>query len=292
MSRRGFAVSAHAAVMLLIAANVTAQQPAAQPPPVSWASGPLTVPLGAQAQLGLLEGQAFANAKDTQLLMEAMGNPTSGNEVGLVRPEAEDQDWILVFEHHPVGFVKDDEKDKIDKDAILKGISEGTEEGNKRRKERGIPGLHVTGWFEEPHYDPATHNLVWALRAKDDNGGEIVNYNMRILGREGYMSVTLVEEPAKLAESKRSIEGLMKGFSYNSGKRYAEFRSGDKLAEYGLVALIAGGTGAAAVKLGLFAALWKFIAKGGKAVILLAVAALAGLRRVLAGLFGRGREAS
>lgn len=79
------------------------------------------------------------------------------------------------------------------KQALLDSMREGTEEGNKRRKELGVPALHVTGWFEEPHYEAASHNLVWALSAQDDNGEKVVNYNMRVLGREGYMSITQAE---------------------------------------------------------------------------------------------------
>lgn len=263
----------------------------AQAPKVNWVSGPSVVALGDQAELTLRTGHAFANAKDTQALMGAMGNSVSGREVGLIRPESKDEDWILVFDYHSVGFVKDDEKDKIDKDALLKGISEGTEEANKARKAKGIPGLHVTGWYEEPHYDSATHNLVWALRAKDDAGGEVVNYNMRILGRDGYMSVTLVDEPAKLAASKPVADRVIQSFAYRTGKQYAEFRSGDKIAQYGLAALIAGGAGAAALKLGLFASLWKVIAKGGKAIVLLIVAGIAGLRKAIAAAMGRGKDA-
>jgi len=263
----------------------------AQQPAVNWVTGPGVVALGDQAEISLKAGHAFANGKDTQALMGAMGNSVSGREVGLIRPSSKDEDWILVFDYHSVGFVKDDEKDKIDKDALLKGISEGTEEANKARKAKGIPGLHVTGWYEEPHYDQATHNLVWALRAKDDAGGEIVNYNMRILGRDGYMSVTLVDEPGKLAASKPTADRVMAGFNYKEGKRYAEFRQGDKMAQYGLAALIAGGAGAAALKLGLFASLWKVIAKGGKAIILLVIAGIAGLRRAIAAAMGRGKDA-
>jgi uncharacterized membrane-anchored protein len=176
-------------------------------PKVDWVSGPGVVSLGDQAELSLKAGQAFANAKDTQTLMQAMGNSVSGREVGLVRPLAEGQDWILVFEHHDVGFVKDDEKNSIDKDALFKSISEATEEGNKRRKELGVSALHVVGWFEEPHYDASTHNLVWALKAKDDAGGEVVNYNMRVLGRTGYMSVILIDEPASFPPPSRSPSG-------------------------------------------------------------------------------------
>ena len=82
----------------------------------------------------------------------------------------------------------------------------------------------------------------------------------------------------------------MEGFSYKSGKTYAEFRSGDKVAEYGLAALVAGGAGAAAVKLGLFAWLAKIFAKSGKAVVALLVGAAAGLKALFSRLTGRGAE--
>jgi uncharacterized membrane-anchored protein len=70
----------------------------------------------------------------------------------------------------------------------------------------------------------------------------------------------------------------MQGFSYTSGNRYAEFMKGDKVAGYGLTALIAGGAAAAAVKTGLFAKLFKVIAAAGAALwkfIVIAFAAIA-----------------
>ena len=286
MSARGGAAVRVALLGTFLAAGAAAS---ADTPQIQWVRGPGTVDLGGEASLGLSERYVFANAGDTRKLMEVMGNTVTNTEVGLVAPKAKDEDWIVVFEYHPVGFVKDDEKDRIDKDAILEGIREGTEQANKLRKQKGIPALHVTGWYEEPHYDPRTHNLVWALLAKDDSGAEVVNYNMRVLGRQGYMSVTLVDEPAKLAASKPEVEKVLASFGYKQGKSYAEFVPGDKVAEYGLAALVAGGAGAAAVKLGLFGWLFKALAKGGKAIVLLVLGLLAGLKRLLSG--GQGSEA-
>lgn len=260
-------------------------------PSVSWVPGPGTVSLGSQAEIALGSDHAFAGAADTQRLMESMGNSVSKREVGLITPRASESDWILVFEYHDVGYVKDDEKDKIDKNALFESIRDGTEAANERRKKMGVPGLHVTHWVEEPHYDASTHNLVWALAAKDDSGASVVNYNMRVLGREGYMSVTLVDDPAKLAASRVEAAQLMTGFQYKSGKTYAEFRPGDKVSEYGLVALVAAGAGAGAAKLGLFAKLAKLLAKGGKAVVAFVVLAAAGLRAAFARLFRRNAEA-
>lgn len=288
VSARGGAAVRLALVGTLFATGAAAR---ADQPQIRWVRGPQTVDLGREASLGLGEGYVFADANDTRKLMEVMGNTVTRHEVGLVAPRAQDEDWIVVFEYHPVGFVKDDEKDEIDKDAILEGIREGTEQANEIRKGKGIPALHVTGWYEEPHYDPGTHNLVWALLAKDDGGSEVVNYNMRVLGRHGYMSVTLVDEPAKLAASKPEVERVLASFAYKQGKSYAEFVPGDKVAEYGLAALVAGGAGAAAVKLGFFGWLLKVLAKGGKALVLLVVAFLAGLKRLLSGLASRGSEA-
>ena len=274
-------------VVALLAASIAAPLLAADEPEIKWVKGPTKVALGDQAEIALGADHSFAAGGDTQRIMERLGNTVSNNEVGLIVPQAQGEDWMLVFEYERVGFVKDDDKDKIDKNAILKSISQGTEEANARRKEMGIPALHVIGWFEEPHYDEKTHNLVWALRAKSDGGEEVINYNMRVLGRHGYMSVTLVDGPQTLASSKVAVEQLMKGFDYKVGRSYAEFRPGDKVAEYGLVALVAGGAGAAAAKLGCFAWLAKVFAKSGKAIVAALVAFGVAVRKFAARLFGR-----
>jgi uncharacterized membrane-anchored protein len=270
-----------AIVVSMFAAMTSAPFAAAGMSSMAWTKGPTSVDLGGDvARIELDSGHAFAGADETRRLLREMGNTVDNSELGMVTPTAEDQDWMVLFEYDKAGYVKDDDKDAIDKDAILESYQKGTEEANKARKARGIPALHVTGWFEEPHYDAQTHNLVWALRAKEDGGGEVVNYNVRLLGREGYMSVTLVDEPAKLAASKPHVEKLLSTFAYKKGKSYAEWVSGDKVAEYGLVALVAGGAGAAAVKMGLFATLLKVLAKGGKAVVILLIGLAAGLKKM------------
>ncbi len=63
---------------------------------------------------------------------------------------------------------------------------------------------------------------------------------------------------------------------FNSGETYAEWKPGDKVAEYGLAGLIVGGAAAAAVKTGLFKGLWKILLVGGAAI-------LAGARKLFGG---------
>jgi uncharacterized membrane-anchored protein len=267
--------------LLLVASPLLAQD---HGPKLSWIVGPKTVDLGRVAQLDLPAGYIFLGAKDTRRLQEAMGNVPDGNEVGLVAPAAEDESWFVIFDYRAVGYVKDDEKDAIDAKAILEGIREGTEEANKIRKRKGIPGVHVVGWQQPPRYDERTHNLTWAILGRDDEGGKVVNLNVRLLGRNGYVSATLVEDSERIAAARPKLDALVDAFSFKAGGRYSEFRPGDKVAEYGLAALVAGGAGAAAAKTGLLAALFKLLGKAGKAVLLLFAALMAGLKKLL-GLF-------
>jgi uncharacterized membrane-anchored protein len=250
-----------------------------------WIAGPEKVELGEVAQLQVREGFIFADAENTRALMAQMGNPPSGGEMGLITPASDTEQWFIVFEWAPVGFVKDDDGHKIDADGLLKSIKEATDAANEQRRGQGSSALHVKDWIIPPYYDEKTHHLVWALEAVDDDGTAVVNYNLRMLGRRGYMSATLVTDPQLLEQHKSEIENVLAGYSFQSGGTYAEFVSGDKLAGYGLTALVAGGAGAAAAKLGLFAVLAKFLGKAWKAV----VAAIIGLGALIKRLLGRGK---
>jgi uncharacterized membrane-anchored protein len=271
-----------ALVTLLLPGAALAQQ---QAPKVNWVRGPKAVDLGSVAQLNLPAGYVFLNASDTRTLQEAMGNVPDGTEVGLVAPASDDESWFVVFDYNDVGHVKDDEKDSIDANAILKGIKEGTEEANKVRAQKGVSAIHVVGWQQAPKYDERTHNLTWAILGRDDQGGRVVNFNVRLLGREGFVSATLVDDAGKIGAARPHLDRILDAFSYKQGNRYAEFRPGDKLAKYGLAALVAGGAGAVAVKTGLLAGLFKILAKGGKAIVLLVVGAVAAIGRFLRRLF-------
>ncbi len=269
-------------LLFLIAGNAQGQESE-----ISWVTGPATVTLGDDvAEIKLPAGYRFADAEATRTLMQAMGNPPSQQEVGLITPAGE-ANWFVVFEYAPVGYVKDDDQAEIDADALLKSIREATEQANEERQKLGGGALHVTDWSERPHYDSASHNLVWALEAVDETSQTSVNYNVRLLGRRGYMSITLVTEPNLLAAQKPEVQKLLASFSYQQGSRYAEFVSGDKLAGYGLTALVAGGAGAAAAKLGLFAILGKFFAKAGKLIVVGLIALGALFKRIWASLRGR-----
>ena len=183
-----------------------------------------------------------------------MGNPPRDGHY-MIAPA--NLDWFAVFSFDPVGYVKDDEK--IDAAALLESLKKGDGPGNEERKRLGMAPIYTDGWHVPPHYDSGTKRLEWGMRLRDEKGGLHVNYTSRLLGRSGVMSAVLVSSPQTLNEDMKAFNGALAGYQFVAGEQYAEFKSGDKIAEYGLAALVLGGAAAAAAKAGLFKSLGKFL---------------------------------
>jgi uncharacterized membrane-anchored protein len=285
MLNQGWRFLFAALILALAFAGVTAQEQPSQKeeqPKIPWQVGPTTGQLGDIAQINIPKGFRFTGKAGTQQLLVLTHNVPSGSELGAVVGDDATSTWFMIFEFQDTGYVKDDEKDKLDAGALLKSLQEGTEQGNEERKRRGWRALHVTGWDRTPYYDPATHNLTWAthVRGDDPKDSGSVNHSIRLLGRRGTINVDLVADPEEYAASLPAFNTLISGFAYNQGNRYSDFTAGDKVAEYGLAALIAGGAGAVALKTGLLAKLWKFIVVG--------VVAIAGfIKRMFRSIFGK-----
>jgi uncharacterized membrane-anchored protein len=229
---------------------------------IDWQNGPSTGMLGLIADIGVPSYCKLADGKGTRTFLEATGNVPSGSEVGLLLcdPAGDSSYWFVVFDFQESGYVKDDEKATLDAAKILKTLQDGQEAGNEVRRSRGLDELLVTGWERPPYYDPVTNNLTWSVRVRTkDDPEENINHSVRLLGRRGVMHVDLVADQKDMALAVPAFDSALTEFGYFTGHTYSEWKPGDKVAEYGLTALVAGGAGLAAVKLGLFAKLWKWI---------------------------------
>lgn len=267
-----------ALALLLTAAPAFAQAPVE--PDINWQGGPSVGQLGDIARIKIPEGYRFAGRDGVRTFMELTQNPVSGRELGvLVSPGGPDTEpWFVIFEFNAIGYVKDDEKGELDANAILASLKKGNERGNEERRERGWATLDLVGWSTPPRYDPVTNNLTWAIRASSE-GTEVINHSVRLLGRRGVMDADLVLSPSQVDAAVPDFNALLGEFAFLPGNKYAEWVKGDRVAEYGLTALVAGGVGAAAAKSGLLGKLWKVIVFG-------VVALGAFLKRLLSSLFG------
>ena len=251
----------------------TAAQAAWQAAAAVMQRGPTEIELRDQAKLHLPEDYAYIPTKEGARVMNAMGNQTDARFMGLIVPLS-GANWFVTIDFEDAGYIKDDDAKEWKADELLENLKSGTEAGNKRRGELGIPPIEVTRWIETPAYEPATHRLVWSAEARLKNVEDpdpTINYNTYVLGREGYISMDLVTTTSTIDSDKHSANELLAAVEFNNGKRYADFdSSSDKVAAYGLAALIGG---LAAKKLGLLAAIGVFAAKFAKLIAIGAVAA-------------------
>jgi uncharacterized membrane-anchored protein len=93
----------------------------------------------------------------------------------------------------------------------------------------------------------------------------------------------LVLSPSQLASVVPRFDSIVYSTTFVPGSRYSEWKSGDKVAEFGLTALIAGGAGVAAMKTGFFAKLAASLAAAWKVI----AAAFVALSTRLKNLFKR-----
>ncbi len=224
---------------------------------IEWQEGPSQAKIGKQAEIQLPVGYRYLDKRDAQVLLKAFGNLPDDSDMGLLSP-AGSTDWFVVFSFDDIGYVKDDEKNSIDKEALYASFREGTVAGNERRRSQGVAEMHLVGWAVEPYYNEASNSIEWGLKFQSE-GEIILNYFMKRLGRRGVMSCNLVVNPSDFEEVMPQFREVMNRFDFQSGQKYAEFRAGDMIAEYGLTALVAGGALAAAAKSGLLGKLWKVI---------------------------------
>lgn len=252
-------LAALAGLSCAFAPFVLAQEEPAEADPLAelpWHVGPATEKVGSQAVFKTSADLAYLDQASSRTFLELTGNIP---EDGLNIVASQSGDWWATFQFDDMGYVKDDEE--INADELLETLKASDEPANEERARLGIPALHTEGWAVPPHYDTETKRLEWGLRLSSE-GMPVVNYTIRILGRKGVMNAVLVADPETLQKDVAAFKAALAGFEFNPGERYAEYREGDRVAEYGLAALVVGGAAAVAAKSGLLAKFWKLIVGG------------------------------
>ena len=229
------------------------------------------------------------------VLVKLWGNPPSENKpLGLLIPAGmtpvSSNCWIVTMDYGEDGFVKDDEAAKINYDDLLKKMQGGIAERNAERTKAGYPAITLVGWAAPPHYDAATHKLYWAKQLKfEGEEHDTLNYSIRMLGRKGVLELNAVAGIDQFAEIAQQTPQILAMVDFKEGSRYTDFNpKTDKVAEYGIATLVAGGALAAAAKLGLFKGLWIAIIAAKKFIIIGAIAVFAVVKK----FFKRGDSAS
>lgn len=263
---------------------------AAEPswPELEFQSGEIVLP-NKVATLSLSDKYHYLSPEDTEEMLVAWGNPPGWETLGAVIPANvgpfSEDGWAVIVTYIDDGHVSDDDANEIDYGELLEDMQEGTRQESKVRVKDGYDPLELLGWAAPPHYEQATRKLYWAKELKFGSGDvHTLNYDVRVLGREGVLSMNAVASMPQLASIEADMQELLQVARFNEGYRYEDFNEDtDRLAAYGLGALVAGGV---AAKAGLFAKLGALLL-AFKKFIIIGLAALGGF---LVKLF-RGRKA-
>ncbi len=257
-----------AAALLLVQGLSFAQGPAGGQSPeqqaaaLGWLTAGSIGRVADKAEFKVKDGYTFLGAADTDKFLQLNGNPPQGGHSYTIASTS--KSWFGILSFAGEGYVKDDEK--IDADALLKALKEQNVAGNEEKKKKGYQTLTLEGWFFPPRYDQETKRLEWGTRLRAEDNSAVVNVSTKILGRSGYTHAILVSSPETMEVDLADFKKALKNFEYVSGEKYSEWKEGDKIAAYGLGALVLGGAAAVATS------------KGGLKVVFLAIAAaVAGL---------------
>ncbi len=191
------------------------------------------------ATLDLPDGFLYLQEKDARLVIEkAWGNPPAEGRIGLIIPPGEDvfaeKSWAIVVSWSEDGHVKDSDAADMDYNELLGQMQESTKEANKIRKEKGYPTMELVGWAERPHYDSVAKKLYWAKDLQfEGEDTRVLNYDIRILGRRGVLTLTAVADITDLVKVSKGCKGILDKVAFNKGHRYEDYQAGDKVPAYG-----------------------------------------------------------
>ena len=240
------------------------------------------------AMLRVPDGFRFLNGPDAQtVLVKLWGNPPgSAAPLGMLMPDGvsplSGDSWAVVMTYEADGYVSDKDAEKINYTELLTQMQKSVASANEERQKAGYEPVDLVGWAKAPRYDSQTHKLYWAKELKfGSQPDNTLNYNIRMLGRGGVLVLNGVAAMSQLSEIEEATPKILAAIDFNPGHRYADFNpKTDKIAEYGLAALVAGTAAATAVKLGLFKGLWVAILAAKKFIIIGVVAVAASIRKL------------
>ncbi len=292
----GNAIRAALAVALLWAGAVSAQDDAQQAAQrrqlidsLQFKTGTIALS-GADASLQVQPGFHYLDNGDSRKVLEQLwGNPPDDSVLGMLIPDnaplGSDHNWAVVLTYSDDGYVSDEDAAKMDYNQILADMKKDIHESNDERKSEGYGTIELVGWAQPPNYDAATKRIYWAKELEfDGNPEHEVNYDIRVLGRGGYLSLNAVASASDLALVKDGMTRVLPMAQFDSGHTYADYKPGsDKLAAYGLAALVGGGL---AAKAGLFAKLGVILLAAKKFILLGLLAIGAFLKKI----FGGGKD--
>ena len=236
---------------------------------------------GANATISLPGDMRLLDRMDAQRLLELYwGNAEDTTVLGALVPAnaviMDDIELAFILYYTEAGYVSDDD---VDYDDLLSELQEYTRNISDTLAAMGYPRQELIGWAKDPTYDSENKVLRWAKHYRftfpDTESNEALNYDCRILGRRGYVTLQALSDYSVADSVIAKGDELSALVKFDKGYRYEDFDPDeDEVSDWTIGGLIAGT--ALLSKAGVFAKIGLLLAKGW-ILILVAFVAIGGL---------------
>lgn len=180
-----------------------------------WQSNTVSIANG-MAKLNLTKDFKYLNPEQSNyVLHDLWGNPPRTDILGMIFPAStgpfNDSSYAFIITFDEAGYVKDNDAEKINYDDMLKEMQKDEVEENKEREKNGYVPIHMVGWASSPFYDKQNKVLHWAKELKFGTDSiNTLNYEVRVLGRKGVLSLNAVATMNELPLVKNDIDKVLK----------------------------------------------------------------------------------
>ena len=175
------------------------------------------------------EGHFFIEPDQARFILENIwGNIPDEEVLGMIVrsdfvPSNINNDYSFVISYAPIGYVSSEKQKEFDHLELLNNIREQLQEANEKRLEQGFNALQVENWVMIPYFDDYKKALYWATELKVNGSDEsLVNYNLRLLGKNGVLKINAVGTMDQLPAIKKVLPFILSQSEFMEGFRHSD----------------------------------------------------------------------
>lgn len=192
----------------------------------------------------------FIEGEQARFILEDLwGNYTDGEVCGMLVKKGFKvtrliNDFSFVISYSDIGHVQDKQDIELNHNDLLATLRQNMELSNERRIANGVNTMQVEKWALVPYYDAYKKAVYWANSIKvNGTDEEILNYNLRLLGRNGVIKINAVATMDQFPAIKQILPQIISQVRFPEGQQYADYKEGnDRKSDWSIRELIAGQT--------------------------------------------------
>lgn len=201
----------------------------------------------ANCMIRVPKGFVFIDREDAMhLLNDYWNNPEESDALAFVYGAlVKDTDSIYAeikiaytITYETTGHIFDKDAESIDYDNLLKSMRNDL----KKEADKNPTGQRweLIGWAWEPKYDNINKVLSWARHFRHD-GKDVLNYDIRVLGKEGVVKISAVADFSAKSELIANKDIMSSCIEFDEGYRYSDYKENtDQVPQMTIESLIDG----------------------------------------------------